>query len=603
MLLEWWGGFATSNEGMDAVSEKMFTGGKFSRVQLRASLISVLAMVLSGAVLAQGEKRPEYPSFSYEVAETHEIKPHRRTIPIKGVEHGLNQLRLTLTVSLAGGVVRAEANGDDELMKLWPQLESEVLSWKFTPFEKDGKAVPAEIEEYIDLVPPERLPTHYVIPPMLGPESKITITLQRWGCLGSCPSYKVTVNTDGMVFDGGGNVVSSGKHTDTANVDELRILAKKFIAADFYSMDDSYRASVTDCPTYQVGIEIDGHKKEVEDYMGSWVGMPAIVTELEEEVDTFARTERWIKGGDGLVAQLKAEKFNFRTFDAQVMLKEAATRGRASTVKELLKAGVPLKPIPAPKPVEPYEAIPFEHVGWLTAASKHPDVLQTLIDADASKNDQSDKKLALAGAAKVGNIVGARALIKYGANPSADLRKLTVTESDGGMSSGGPGAGSVLIYAAQSGNPEIVREILRYHPNLEARDSDGQTAIFALGEWRSEDEDGARVECLRLLVREGANVNARDNDGNTPLHEIYLDDIEEELLKLGADVNARNKDGETPIFTNVDESAISLFIEHGADLTIRNNKGQTVMEAAKEKGPAREKALREALEKMKKEKQ
>jgi len=63
-------------------------------------------------------------------------------------------------------------------------------------------------------------------------------------------------------------------------------------------------------------------------------------------------------------------------------------------------------------------------------------------------------------------------------------------------------------------------------------------------------------------------------------------------------VNARNKDGETPIFTTVDDEAISLFIEHGADLTIRNNKGETIMEAAKEKGPLREEALRKAIEKL-----
>ena len=84
--------------------------------------------------------------------------------------------------------------------------------------------------------------------------------------------------------------------------------------------------------------------------MGSWVGMPAVITELEEEVDAFARTERWIKGGDGLVEALRKEKFDFQSFNAQVMLKEAATRGKGSTVRELLKAGVPLKPIPAPKP-------------------------------------------------------------------------------------------------------------------------------------------------------------------------------------------------------------------------------------------------------------
>lgn len=268
------------------------------------------------------------------------------------------------------------------------------------------------------------------------------------------------------------------------------------------------------------------------------------------------------------------------------------------TVREFLEVGVPLQPMPAPKLNEPSMAVPFENVGWLNAASGHPEVLQVLINAGASKNDQSDKDLALVGAAASGNVEAAQALIAYGANPNADLSKQIMTESSGNMTLQGEGAGSVLISAAQSGNPEMVRAILAYHPKLEVRDREGKTAVFAAGTYRDGDKDGARVECLRLLTKAGADVNARDNQGNTPLHETLLTDVEEELLKLGADVNARNEDGETPIFTTVDDDAIPLFIEHGADLTIRNNNRETVVEAAKEKGPRRQEALRKAIQKL-----
>ena len=559
----------------------------------------IFASLLSSALVsAQDSKPPAYPAFDYDATRKHEIKPHRRTVPMDGLDSGFNQLHITLTVSSTGQVIDADATGEDNVLKFWPELEGEVSDWRFTPFEKDGKAVTAKIEEYIDLVPPEKPPTKHVTPPMLKPDSKAEIKLQRTGCFGSCPSYSVTVTTEGIVFEGRGTVVASGRHTSSVNADEVRQLAKKFISDDFYSMSPTYRAEVTDNPTYVLSISIDGNRKEIEDYVGAWVGMPQVVSELEEEVDSLAQTQRWINGEDGLVDALQAEKYNFKTFEAQVMLKEAATRGQTETVQDLLDAGVPLKLLPAPKPTKEYETIPFEHEGWLTAASDHQETLQALIDAEASKDDQTDKDLALLGAAESGNLAAVRALIAYGASPNADLSKTTSSHSRGVLTITNANPGNALISAASSGNPEMVRELLAYHPRLEARDSEGKTAIFAAAEYRGDVEDSARVECVRLLAEAGADVNARDQRGNSPLHETFLTPVEEELLKLGADVNARNNQGETPIFTTVDRKAIPLFAEHGADLTVRNKNGQNVLEAAaKYRGPDMTDALRKAMEK------
>jgi ankyrin repeat protein len=456
--------------------------------------------------------------------------------------------------------------------------------------------VAALVEEYLALVPPERLPKIHVAAPPIRPDLKVTITLERTGCYGSCPSYTVSVNTDGIVFNGRNFVAASGKHTDRVNPDEVRNLARRFVAADFYSMESEYRDNVTGNPTYILSIAIDGRTKRVEDYVGAWEDMPAVISDLEEQVDKFARTERWINATDGLVTALHDEKFDFHTFEAQALLKAASALGATATVRELLDAGVPLEPLPNPQPPKPEMRANFRDPGWLTAAGNHADVLKLLIAASASKNDQSDKDLALVRAAGSGNLDGARALIADGANPNADLSKWMVSRNAQEPTVKGTGSGSILISAARSGKPAMVREILRYHPQLEARDHDGKTALFAAEESGYRDEEGARLQCVRLLADAGANVNARDGHGNTPLHQTVPVEIDEELLKRGADVNARNDDGETPIFTTYEPAAFPLFIAHGADLTIRNNNGKTAMEFIKENKPHLMEAFTKALQ-------
>jgi len=264
--------------------------------------VIALACLLSRAGAWAAEEKqpgcpsPGCPSFDYESAYAHEIKPHRRTIPLAGVSSGGNQLRLTLTVSPAGDVLDAKSEGEEGDRKFWPDLRPEVLGWKFIPFVVDGRPVTASVEEYIDLVPPERFPSVHVPAPAVRSDSHVEIKLSRSMCYGRCPVYEVSVSTRGIVFDGEAFVAAKGRNTDTVDPNAVRALAKQFVAADFYSMRDEYRASVTDNSTYVLSIAIDGHKKQVVDYVGQWVGMPAAIVELQDDVDALAHTERWIKG-------------------------------------------------------------------------------------------------------------------------------------------------------------------------------------------------------------------------------------------------------------------------------------------------------------------
>ena len=331
-------------------------------------------------------------------------------------------------------------------MTLWPQVQGEVYQWKFIPFEKGGKPTTVEVEEDIYVVPAQRLPTTHVIPPPIKPDSKIAITLERTSYLyGADPVYSVTITNTGIVYESHAWTVADGKHTDKTDPDAVRKLAKRFVDADFYSMSPRYAASTTTtnwAPTYTLSIDIDGHSMKVEDYSGQFVGMPAVIADLEEAVDDFASTSRWIEGADGLVDLLKTEKYNFHTLEAQILLKRAAVQGQTATIQQLLAAGVPLQPLP-PKPEGASAFVFFDNATWLHAAALHPETLQVLIDAKASKDDQNDKDLALAGAAAEGNIASVHSLRAYGANPNADLSKFTQPETDGGVSLVYPSSGSI----------------------------------------------------------------------------------------------------------------------------------------------------------------
>jgi ankyrin repeat protein len=160
-----------------------------------------------------------------------------------------------------------------------------------------------------------------------------------------------------------------------------------------------------------------------------------------------------------------------------------------------------------------------------------------------------------------------------------------------------PGSSSILIHAASSGNPDVVREILQYHPKLEAKNREGRTALFlAASEYNSETPHGARAECVRILAESGANISPRDTDGNTPLHETLDEDVARELIKLGADPNGRNNDGETPLSTTYSDEIVFVLIEHGADPNLPDKDGRSALEASKNNAPKHE-AILEAMRK------
>jgi hypothetical protein len=133
--------------------------------------------------------------------------------------------------------------------------------------------------------------------PMEAPaaEGPVTITLTRSTCFGFCPAYRVTITEDGQVTYVGERFVNVvGERRATIPRADVARLLRRFDEIDFFQLRDSYRAAVTDLPTYTVTLERDGRRKTVVDYAGVSAGMPRAVRELQDEIDRVANTAQWV---------------------------------------------------------------------------------------------------------------------------------------------------------------------------------------------------------------------------------------------------------------------------------------------------------------------
>ncbi|HVY84198.1 MAG TPA: DUF6438 domain-containing protein [Caulobacterales bacterium] len=126
----------------------------------------------------------------------------------------------------------------------------------------------------------------------------VTITLARTPCFGFCPDYTVTITSDGAVtYHGQRFVRVTGEQHATASREDVAHLIDMIHRADFFNLRDAYRAQVTDLPSTTITVVEGARTKTVVDYAGEHVGMPHAVTEIEQEIDRVAGTERWVPGG------------------------------------------------------------------------------------------------------------------------------------------------------------------------------------------------------------------------------------------------------------------------------------------------------------------
>ena len=121
-----------------------------------------------------------------------------------------------------------------------------------------------------------------------------------------------------------------------------------------------------------------------------------------------------------------------------------------------------------------------------------------------------------------------------------------IKAAHGDLSNNPDGAGkwdSLLVYAIVQNRPQIVKELAKLSPDVNALDKNGHTPLlYAINR--------NHVESAMELMAAGADVNARSRDGVSPLIAAVTSgkhDMVRELLKRGADFTVPSPSGETAL--------------------------------------------------------
>ncbi len=451
------------------------------------------------------------------------------------------------------------------------ELQNALRSLRYAPFTRNGVPVEAWAQDSFSLVEIEDRPARVVPFPKISDLSAVSIRLSRSGCHGPCPSYAVTIHGDGSVVYTGNRFVSiPGTHDARISTADFAALLERFRKAGFLALNENYASAVTDGPRYYLSLSLPGRTKLVWDYVGGRVGMPAIVTELEDAVDQAADTARWVTSSPATVAAMRQAGIAMTSPQAAQILRATAAAGDIVTVRALLAAGAPVSPdqsrgqFEGTGSAQPHDFSLLELAVHSDNAAMQLEMLQTLLAAPAVRADQAGKQRALARAVQHGQIDLAHALIAAGADPSARFV---------GESADTERNETYLMLAASSGVWAMLNDALARPHEIHAVDAQGHTALVSMA--LSAPPNEAIFPLVDRLLAAGAD--------HTELDRVLLETCQPDwvagLVARGGNINARDEDGNTPLFQSCSVEGVQAMLDAGADPSLRNNEGKTAIEA------------------------
>jgi len=390
-------------------------------------------------------------------------------------------------------------------------------------------------------------------------QKRLSITLQRSACYGTCPDYKVVINGEGRVmfttntaptdatagvhreFSRSVGVVVGGTHYAKIEPAQVKALLDRARSAQFFALKSEYRAEMTDMPTYVVSINTGYGLKSVIDYGGINVGMPRAEKNLEDAIDEVAGTKRWTEGSAEVIPLLRKERVDFAGPIGAALMSAAAARDDVPVMAQLKQLGTPL-----------HASAGFDPLSAAAGASALPAV--RFLVAQGAATDNTSLGNAIESAVRANNNQVFRFLLAEGGD-----RLITKNV-----------ATRLLPAAAHNGNLEISSFLINAGadvrgPEDRRRYDDPPVFAAAQGDFTL-DETGERLAVVALLLEHGANIHQCSLGCSSVLASVTDPMIARLLINAGADPNFKDSEGEPILFSISDEDVALELIRAGARL-------------------------------------
>ena len=202
-------------------------------------------------------------------------------------------------------------------------------------------------------------------------------------------------------------------------------------------------------------------------------------------------------------------------------------------------------------------------------------VRETLREQQPVYADYFSQKVRILIAARLGNIASVKAMLTR--DPTLVHASMKRSEYLANLKQG-INVGDTPIYEAAAYNhPELVKLLLDYGADINARTSSGETPLHGA-------VAAHHLSMVTLLLDNGADINASLASGQTPLRLAVIKgyaDIAELLLARRAQVNTRGQTGLTPLHWAAlkgQPAIVNLLLTYGADVFARDNAGRSPLD-------------------------